>query len=382
MRLRLFLVPASAMLTDHRPHGDGLVGYGFIRELGGRGHDLEVAAGRVDLAGALPGSVRVHALGQDGPSRPAFMWRLRRLYERLARERPFDAVHQLTPVDVGVSLALPRDAPLVLGPYVPDWAPSGPGADREVGALALRVKRSLRRAQQARADAVLLSTAAAAGKLELNGSRRERVHELPLGVDAGFWRPAPSPAEGLDVLYLAGLEVRKGIHVLLDAWERLSPRIPEARLLLAGDGAERDAVLERLRSTERLARVELAGRLDREAARAAMQACAVFCLPSYGDPAPLAAVEAMACGRPVVATDASGLGKLVPDAGGIKVPQGDAGRLAEALAELLGDRDRREAMGASNRRAVEERYSWPRVVDRLEELYVGAASRRPGRGRP
>jgi glycosyltransferase involved in cell wall biosynthesis len=370
------------MLTDHRPHGDGLVGYGFIRELGNRGHELEVAAGKVDLAGVLPGNVRVHRLGQDGPSRLTFMWRLRRLYERLERERPFDAVHQLTPVDVGVSLAFPGDAPLVLGPYVPDWPPSGPGADGEVGALARRVKRSLRRAQQARAAAVLLSTSAAAGKLELSGAERERVHELPLGVDAEFWRPGAARPERLDVLFLAGLEVRKGVHVLLDAWERLSPRLPAARLLLAGDGSEREAVEERLRRSSALQSVELVGRLDREAARAAMQACAVFCLPSYGDPAPLAAVEAMACGRPVVATDASGLGRLVPDAGGIKVPPGDAERLAGALAEVLDDRERGEAMGAGNRRLVEERYSWPRVVDRLEELYVGAASRRPGRGRP
>ena len=185
------------------------------------------------------------------------------------------------------------------------------------------------------------------------------------------------------MLFLAGLEVRKGIHVLLDACERLSPRMPAARLLLAGDGAERRAgSANGCATTPALARVELVGRLDREAARAAMQACAVFCLPSYGDPAPLAAVEAMACGRPVVATDASGLGRLVPDAGGIKVPPGDAARLADALAEVLGDPGAGEAMGAGNRRLVEERYSWPRVVDRLEELYVGAASRRPGRGRP
>jgi glycosyltransferase involved in cell wall biosynthesis len=370
------------MLTDNRPHGDGLVGYGFIRELGKRGHELEVAAGKVDLAGTLPDRVSVHELGGDGPSRITFMRRVRRLYKELARERPFDAAHQLTPVDVGVSLALPGDAPLVLGPYVPDWPPSGPGADGDVGALALRVKRSLRRAQQSRAAAVLISTSAAAGKLELSGARRDRVHELPLGVDAAFWRPAAPPTEGLDVLYLAGLELRKGIHVLLDAWELLSPRIPAARLLLAGDGAEREAVRDRVRRTPALSAVEIVGRLDREPARAAMQACAVFCLPSFGDPAPLAAVEAMACGRPVVATDASGLGRLVPDAGGIKVPPGDAARLADALADVLGDRQRAEAMGAQNRRLVEERYSWERVVDRLEELYVGAASRSPGLGRP
>ena len=121
--LRLFLVPASAMLTDHRPHGDGLVGYGFVRELANRGHELRWPPDRSISRASSRDQVHVHALGQDGPSRLTFMWRLRRLYERLARERPFDAVHQLTPVDVGVSLALPGDAPLVLGPLRARLAP-------------------------------------------------------------------------------------------------------------------------------------------------------------------------------------------------------------------------------------------------------------------
>ena len=111
-----------------------------------------------------------------------------------------------------------------------------------------------------------------------------------------------------------------------------------------------------------------------------MQSCAVYCLPSYGDPAPLAAVEAMACGRPVVATDAGGLGYLVPDEGGARVPPGNAGALADALGRILGDPALARSMGEHNRRLVEERYAWPRVVDRLEDLYGTATSARsPGR---
>ena len=132
---RLFLVAPFALLTDHMPHGDGLVAFGFIRELATRGHELHVAAQRVDLIEQLPENVRLHVLGESRAPAPldrlTFMRRLRRLYRSLEAERPFDVAHQLNPVDVGLSLALAgARAPLVLGPYVPDW----PGYPKPGGA--------------------------------------------------------------------------------------------------------------------------------------------------------------------------------------------------------------------------------------------------------
>lgn len=371
--LRIFAVPPAAMITDHRPHGDGLIAFSFIRELAARGHELHVAAGRVELRADVPAGVHIHRLSEGEPtkmSRLRFAGAVRRLYGRLSSSTSFDLVHQLTPVEVGVSLALAdTSTPLVLGPYVPDWPASGVGADRVVGPRTLRVKRALRAAQQRRATTVLLSTPAAASKLEQAAGKGLRVHELPLGVDDRAWLPADSAEAGQDVLFLANLEVRKGIHVLLDAFARLSPAMEGARLVIAGDGPEHDAVRRRVEGSPELRRVELRGRLDRAGARAAMQACDIYCLPSYGDPCPLAAVEAMACARPVVATDAGGLRHLVPDAGGRKVPPGNPAALAEALAELLADPPLRRAMGQHNRRVVEQRYAWPRVVDRLEDVY-------------
>jgi glycosyltransferase involved in cell wall biosynthesis len=368
---RLLIIAPSALFTDHLPHGDGLAAFGHVRELARRGHELHVAAGPVALEQELPPNVHVHSLGEVG--RPRFMWELRRLYGRLARERRFDVAHQLNPVDVGVSLALPGDqTPLLLGPYYSDWAPSGPGADARVGPLKLRVKRLVRAAQQRRAATLLLSTPAATANVEAGASRRARVRELPHGIDDRVWRPrSPAPAQQT-VLFLANLEVRKGIHVLLDAFEALAPRLPDARLQVAGDGPEGDAVRGRIRESPALARVELLGRVDREGVLALMQSCDVYCLPSYGEPFGISALEAMACARPVVATAAGGLQHLVPDAGGRKVPPGDAAALADALAEVLGDAELRRAMGAHNREVVEERFAWSRVGERLEELYAEA----------
>ena len=374
MAFRIFALPPAAMLTDHLPHGDGLIAFSFIRELAARGHELHVAAGRVELAGEVPANVHVHRLGTGGTSRLSrlrFGARVRRLYRQLDSAGGFDLVHQLTPVEVGVSLAVAGvTTPLVLGPYVPDWPPAGEGADGAVRPSALRLKRALRAAQQRRASTVLLSTPAAAPKLA--PSAGTRVHELPLGVDERGWVPADGLEAGEVVLFLANLEVRKGIHVLLDAFARVAPARPRARLVVAGGGPESEAVRRRVEGSAELAQVELRGPVDRAGALEAMQGCDLYCLPSYGDPAPLAAVEAMACARPVVATDAGGLRHLVPDDGGRKVPPGDPSALAAALSELLADPALRRAMGAHNRRVVEERYAWPRVAARLEEIYEEA----------
>jgi L-malate glycosyltransferase len=368
--LRIFLIPAAALLTDHRPHGDGLVGFGFIRELAARGHVLHVAAGRVDLGEPLPENVHVYELG--GQSRLRFMARVRGLHRRLAESEGVDLIHQLTPVDVGVSLAFADShTPLVLGPYVPDWAPSGEGADRSVSAAAQRAKRVVRWAQQRRATTVLLSTPAAASKLEVRGPT-PRVRTLPPGIDERAWLPGPGGEPSCEVLFLANLEVRKGIHVLLDAFSGLLGELPAARLVVAGTGPERGAVQARVGAWAEGGRAKLLGHVEREQVMSTMQRCDVYCLPSFGEPFGLTALEAMACAKPVVATDAGGLAHIVDEHGGRKVPPGDAAALAAALQEVLAAPALRLEMGAHNRRKVEESYAWSRVGDRLETAYAEA----------
>jgi glycosyltransferase involved in cell wall biosynthesis len=380
MGYRLFMVPPSVLLTDHRPHGDGLVAFGFIRELAARGHELHVAAGGVDLRERVPPNVHIHVLaGPRGDSaivaRLRFMSRLRRLYRRLTSEAPLDLVHQLTPVEVGVTLALADlSVPVVLGPYVPDWV-AGEDAATVQSPVARRARKALRAAQQLRATTVLVSNPAAATKVASWAGRRLHVRELPLGIDERAWLPAAGDGAGQDVLFMANLDVRKGIYDALDAFARLASRLPDARLMVAGAGREAEEVRRRVRTSPALERVELLGHVERRRALATMQACDVYCLPSYGDPHPLSVLEAMACARPVVATDAGGLRYVVPDDGGRKVRPGDPVGLASALEEVLTNPALRREMGAHNRRVVEERYAWSRIVDRLEDLYREAVSR-------
>lgn len=371
------------MLTDHRPHGDGLVSFGFVDELAARGHEVHVAAGRVDLRSGTSDSLRLHSIPLMGGgvlgARLRYWSGVRRLYRSLSAHERFDLVHQLTPVEVGVTLGL-ADArtPIVLGPYVSDWIPGEDPATRQ-HPVAERLKPALRAAQQRSATVLLVSNPAA--RRHIAWRRGVPVHELPLGVDARIWRPSIRPmADGVgqDILFLASLDTRKGIHVLLDAFSELAPRYPHAQLVVAGGGSEATDVARRTQSSPALLRVKLLGPLDRQGALEAMQACDVYCLPSFGEPFGLTALEAMACSKPIVATEAGGLRYVVPDQGGRKVAPGNARALAGALAELLEDRGLRRQMGAYNRSLVEERYSWTSVVDRLEAIY-DEALREPSR---
>jgi L-malate glycosyltransferase len=369
----IFLVAPSELLTDHRPHGDGLVAFGFIRELGARGHELHVAAERVELCEALPANVHVHRFAEGGrtvpTSRLGFMRRVRRLYRRLERTTTFDLVHQLNPVEVGVSLALADiRVPLVLGPYVPDWPPSTPHPGAVDGPAVRRVKHAVRAAQQRRATAALLSTPAAGPKIARGARPRLQLHVLPPGIDDGLWVPAGA-GTGQDVLVLANLEVRKGIHVAVDAFARLASDLPQARLLVAGAGPEAEVIRTRVDRLPARERVKFLGHVGREQAKASMQGCDVYCLPSYGEPFGMTALEAMACAKPVVATDAGGLRYLISDKGGRRVPPGDPEALAAALRELLLDPALRRSMGEHNRRLVEEHYGWSPVARRLEAIY-------------
>ena len=183
-RYTIFVPHPSNFLTDHRPYGDGLLAWGFLERLADRGHRLHVACQRVDVAAPPRDDLRLYPLTDapklGGRRRIRYMGRVRRLYAAIAERERIDLVHQLNPVDVGLSLALPRSAaPVVLGPYVPDW-PGGSSRLRRRRGRRMRARPGVGRAPRRRA-------AAAAAP------RRARPALLRGRPDEGGARPARRP---------------------------------------------------------------------------------------------------------------------------------------------------------------------------------------------
>jgi L-malate glycosyltransferase len=380
-RLSIFIVHPSPFLTDHAPHGDGLLAHRYISELARRGHRLHIAVENMSLTGELPQNVTLHPSGAGSRPVPrlSYMNHVRRTLRQVLATETIDVAHQLNPVEVGLSLAcVGFRLPLVLGPFVPNWpAAAGlAGVARIRGWLHDSIRRPIGKvallAQQLAADALIVSTDAARARMALPSLFSARIAELPYGIDTNVFVPKSTQRHesGPVILYLANLERRKGIFTLLDAFEVVAAVMPECRLLIAGSGSAEVAVRERVAKLVAASRVTLLGRVDRENVPRVMQLADVYCLPSIGEPFGMTALEAMACGKPVVAAAAGGLAHLVRSEGGRQFSPGDSRGLATALLEILSSPDLQQRMGEHNRHLAETFYSWPRIVDQLESIYA------------
>ena len=207
------------------------------------------------------------------------------------------------------------------------------------------------------------------------GLSRQRLVVIRNGIDPGAFErtedrdgvrmslglPTDVPLVGC----VAQLKPVKRVDVLLEAVARVERPVG---LVLVGDGLER-------RSLETLAvRLEIADRVrfsgEQPDPRPWLHALDVFALASDVEGLPVAALEAMAAGLPVVATSVGGTPEVVSDeVTGLLVPRGDPAALAAALDSLLADRDRAAVMGARARDRACAEFDARRMVSEINELY-------------
>jgi glycosyltransferase involved in cell wall biosynthesis len=237
--------------------------------------------------------------------------------------------------------------------------------------------------------AVAISEAVAA-HLAACGVPAGAIRVVPSAVDPAQLRPARtraavreaegSPAGAACLLCAAALIHRKGIDVLLEAAARLSARGLAPELWLAGDGPERVALEASARSLGLAARARFRG--ARDDVPDLLAACDVFVLPSRREGLGVAALEAMALARPVVASRVGGLAEAVlHETTGLLVPPEDPAALADALERLLRDPALRERLGAAGPGRVAARHSAKAMVDAYEGLYREVLAERAGGGR-
>ena len=201
----------------------------------------------------------------------------------------------------------------------------------------------------------------------------ERIETVYHGVDLERFARNGAVRDPDLVLSVGTLRACKGFDDLLRAIALLRDRGRAARLEIVGEGEDRPA-LERLVAELRLGdRVHLPGYRPQEEIVPAYHRAAAVVLPAHHEDhfgIPNILIEGLAAGAPVVCTELPSLGELVEHGrSGLFVPERDPVRLAEAIAELLDDPGRAEAMAAEGRRRVAERFDMQRTVDRLFEKF-------------
>lgn len=218
---------------------------------------------------------------------------------------------------------------------------------------------------------------------------RDSVTTVYNGVDGDLFRPqdlkTPGPQDPM-ILYVGRVEARKGVKVLVDAFEQvISKRVPNARLRIVGPHSYWDAqpsgyYAEIKARCDANDRIELRGPtyVDTELA-AVYRDAAVSVVPStFPEALGLTSIEAQASGTPVIVSDAGGLPETVaPGESGLVFANGNVQQLGEAVLNVLESEPRRAAMSAAARRWAMQTFSWETIAAELEAVYL-AALQAPG----
>ena len=244
-----------------------------------------------------------------------------------------------------------------------------------------------------RCDAVLCNSGYTRDRLRSLGVDPARLGLLVGGVDPDLFRPDPSRAPEPDrpILGTSGrLKPIKGFDVALEATARLRAAGLRPRLLVAGSGPDERRLRERASALALRDAVEFLGDQPRQAMPAFYRRLDLYLQPSVEvrheatgvaqeESMGRAILEAQASGVPVVASRTGGIPDVVENGTtGVLVPPKDAARLAEAIAVLVADPERRRQLAATARRVVEERFSWEAVVEATEAAIASALRRRRG----
>jgi sugar transferase (PEP-CTERM/EpsH1 system associated) len=200
----------------------------------------------------------------------------------------------------------------------------------------------------------------------------DRLVVIQNGIDTNVFRPASAqpakPPDHLTIGYVGRLEQVKGVNFLIDAFAPLVAEHPHLQLHLVGDGSERAALAQQAQTLGLGDKVQFLGiRSDMPALYPTFD---LFVLPSLWEGMPNVALEAMACGVPVIATNTGGTPEVVQDGNsGLLVPPGNAAALTQAMAALIADAERRCQLAQAGRHFVEQTFSINQTVAQTVALY-------------
>jgi glycosyltransferase involved in cell wall biosynthesis len=411
--------------------GEAALPLHYFRVLRARGADvwlLAHARTRDELERLFPGETRMRFIEDTGLARA--MWRLgqrlpaqiayfttgfvsrlatqlaqRRVVRQLVREAAIDVIHQPMPVSPREpSLLFGFGVPVVIGPmnggmdYPPAFARQRGVAERMLLALGRLSASMLNLLMPGKRRAEMLLVANPRTRDALPAGVSPRVLEIvENGVDLSLWQAGPEVHDGRDArgdtlptyAFVGRLVDWKAVDLLLRAFQRASRDTPMA-LVVVGDGPERPA-LERLAAELGIAApldgapgVRFAGWLPQAECAQRLQGADALVLPSLLECGGAVVLEAMAMGKPVIATAWGGpldylderCGVLVPPASRDALVQG----LADAMLRLAASPELRREMGRHGREKVRRDYDWEVKVDRMVAVYRHAVQRGvPGR---
>ena len=373
--------PMSLLAEKHRVDWPLLVPRfpGFLKLLYSlRGRELDFPRPVKDKIGRInPFTVKYNFLPRIYPAQ-----KTRALLKKLRQREPgYDLIHCHTVFDLGLAGLELRKAlgwPLVVTVYGTDVNWLFEEAERRASPeIAEATRRVLNEA-----DRVICVSRDLADKVHSLGTSRDKIHWIPNGVDTSLFTPGDSGEERKKpgrqenakvILYVGHIYETKDLGDLVEAVSEIEKRgesVPDYLVKIAGFDSEyereyKQKLIETVTKRGLKSRIEFIGPQPFKEVPTLMRSCDILCLPSWREGWPLVLVEAMACGRPVVATNTGGIPEIVtgPELG-ILCQRRNPPELADALTKALDRQWNPELLVAHA-----DNYSYHKIVRQIEGIY-------------
>ncbi|MDD5749188.1 MAG: glycosyltransferase family 4 protein [Patescibacteria group bacterium] len=203
------------------------------------------------------------------------------------------------------------------------------------------------------------------------GVADEKIQLIPNGVDFSKV-PQGIIQEKNKVVCLARLSWEKGLDYLVKAWPGVISQVPEAKLVLVGEGDKRKEIEDLIKELNIAGSVELKGALPHQEALEQLASAEVFICPSLAEGLGIVFIEAQACGAPVIGTRVGGIPDVIQDnENGLLVEAKNSEQITEAIVKLLKDEELRKQLSARASVSV-RKYDWQPIIDQVRELYERA----------
>jgi glycosyltransferase involved in cell wall biosynthesis len=383
--LGIFVSYASGCLTDHEPHGDGLICFSLLNGLARRGHDVFAYAPHAAIQNADPRlrvRVREHRSPADSLAGWEHLWRAGRWLRELLRTERVDLTWRMHPYGEGCPGKPPTDGrPLVIGPLFRGWpadtpVPAGLGQPRFGIGIGKYVRPLARRGWEGAMRAASLILCATPGHVrEVQAAYpRARVLLTPVTVDPP---PEDRPrvrwtGEGpFRLLFVANLYPGKNARVFCELVGELRHRGVNAHGTLIGDGAEWAVVQELIAARGLGDHVRMLGKIPNAEVFGHLRASHLLVSTSIGEPYGRGIAEAMAIGTPTACHRSGGPAEFITNgADGLLISELTAAAYADEICPVAADPIRWDALAAGAARTAADWRSEV-VLGTLEQALYG-----------
>jgi glycosyltransferase involved in cell wall biosynthesis len=345
------------------------------------GYEFEALSGFVRLRKQLS-NVRFHQVGSFMMSPTSsvlqrlafhteFLFRSLVEAKRILRRNRIDIVHHMLPAVFNytfspIALANSLKQPFIFGPISIRYY-NIPLTERILLPLTSRLHK-----ETIKKCARIITITDQTKNLYIKTFDERNISTIPFGVDTEMFKPArlEERSEECEILYAGSLYPLKGVHDLIRAIANVRKNGLKANLTIVGEGQQKEALTALTRALGVEEHVKFEGFVPYSNMPSYYKRSDIFCFPTLGEPFGKAVIEAMACGKPVIATNAGGPAEIIQDkVDGILVPPSNPEAIALQITRLIEDKNERRRLGERARETAVNRFSWSQIAEKYHQLY-------------